>query len=190
MPTKRRRRGTAWRAPEFSRDRREHLLIGHALLGIGYGHDRVDLEAAAADWEVHRGELMAFWTQDPAAWHRENRAGFYNPAPGGPGTRPAAWWWFDVPGDERLAFGIAPVNKEAHRVMGAPHVCGVLVEAQAAFLRRHGLLLPGELARIPVSAFEPVVVFRPEEAKVDQLERLTSGDPRMTAVAGDEGENP
>lgn len=161
MPTKRRRREIAWRGPEFSEDRREHLLLGFSLLGKGYGRDRGDLEAAEADWRAHRGELLAFWTQDPAAWKRDNREGFYTPAPGGPGTRPWGWWVFDAPRGEprrRLDgtptppeaaafFGMWDIGDEAHGPLFAEEF-----ESEAAYLARHHLLLPSERLALGVGA--------------------------------------
>jgi hypothetical protein len=120
----------------LSRGKREHLLLGFCLIkDLGYadpnswtGRPRDDAEARA-DWEEHRAELMTFWTQDPTAWRATNHQGFFSPAPGGPGTRPAAWWWFDAPPALRLGDGpIEPPTPENERVL----------------LARHGLLTPGE----------------------------------------------
>jgi hypothetical protein len=76
--------------PDFTVGRREHLLTGHDLLGLGYGRGAAfDVDAARADWRVHGAELVKFWRQDRSAWLRSNAPGFGNPAPAG-GARPWA----------------------------------------------------------------------------------------------------
>ena len=177
MPTKRRRRPQG-RREAFAPQHRHQLLTGHDYFDDAYGLNlppeyRFDEAAARADWEDYREELMAWWLQDPTAWRRENGrpVGFYNLEPGGPGSRPWAWWAFEGPDDARLVFGLAPIDEPTARASGVRYCRGVLVESEAAFLRRRSLLLPGEADRIPAEAFEPVATYWPEEARRLEAER-------------------
>lgn len=170
MATKRRRRAQA-RREEFGPDHRFQLLAGFDWGRCAYtplGRE-FDVAAARADWAEHRDELMAFWLQDPLAWRREHpTAGIPDYPPGGAGTRPAAWWWFEAPADARHVVGLAPINVAVQRASGVLYTRHVLVESQASFLKRHALLVPGELDRIPGEAFAPVEVHDPDQAR--QLE--------------------
>jgi hypothetical protein len=101
------------------------------MLNAGYGEgDAFDEDAARADWLEHRDEILSYWTQPREEWLRADKVGFANPPPGGPGTRPAAWWWFDAPVElqERLA-----------REGGAP-----IYENIRGVLKRYRMLLAGE----------------------------------------------
>ncbi|MBI2526753.1 MAG: hypothetical protein HYY95_27660 [Candidatus Rokubacteria bacterium] len=154
------------RREAFSLGRRAHLLIGHDLLGHGYGReDDFDAEAAGGDWREHREELVTFWGQDPVAWRQANRPGFDAPEPGGPGTRPVAWWWWDAPADERRVLGLAPIDEADRRRMGALYLRDVLLESQATYLQRHALLSPEEERCLPPGAFEPERLYDPELAR-------------------------
>jgi hypothetical protein len=81
------------------------------------GDPRAEARRRAA-WERHGEALTAWWVaglpddEGPSRFHRVT--------PGGPGTRPWAWWRYSAP--ERRRRG----------------------ESEAAYLRRRGLLLPGE----------------------------------------------
>jgi hypothetical protein len=171
MPTKRRRRAQD-RREAFGWPHRQQLLVGCDFCGNAYGnHDgrplgRVfDEETAREDWEERRDELVQFWTQDPGVWATTNRRRFGNPAPGGPGTRPWAWWSWDAPADDRQVLGLAPVDEPLKRAMGVSYCRSVLLESEASFLRRHDLFLPGERARVPAAAFEPEAVIWSEMSR-------------------------
>jgi hypothetical protein len=100
-----------------------------------------------------------------------------------PGTRPLLWWRFDAPEPRRRLGGTGtPMHECSNHV--AAYVYGVpqswrkadqtylhsgtplsdsdppVYEAEATFLRRHSLLLPGEARRIPRRDFEPLFVRR------------------------------
>lgn len=102
---------------------RDYLLSGLALTGDALGDD-----AAAALWSEHRLALIAFYISNPAGWTPNISGGaFYDPPPGGPGTRPWAFWQFEAP--------------EARRVL-APAVeawAQPTLEREADYLVRHGL---------------------------------------------------
>jgi hypothetical protein len=94
---------------------------------------------------------------------------------GHPGSRPHGWWTFDAPGPRfklggsgRTECGYAPVAfgiKDLERGTVDPHDPPVL-ESEAAYLKRHGLFLPGEAKRVPRSAFRPVVGVPPRWSEV------------------------
>jgi hypothetical protein len=114
--------------------RRTQLLQAFDFLGSGYGEaENFDEAGARADWREHRDELLTYWTQPRAEWLRAGQFGFAHPEPGGPGTRPAAWWWFDAPPElqQRLA-----------REGGAP-----IYEDIRPVLKRHGMLVAGDVER-------------------------------------------
>ena len=62
-----------------------------------------------------------------------------------PGTRPRMWWRLDAPEPGRLSNG-APLGGAPNRLC-IPAAVPTLAQ-QKRFLRRHGLFLPGELARL------------------------------------------
>lgn len=136
-----------------------HLLKGHDFFGDGYGrtlhgnHDGEDRERMQADWERHRDALLAEWISVE------------------PGTRPYAWWTFDAPERRRRIDGKphpfdnperkARIESDRKRYpnsasdpcklwYGRPGVLMTLddfeakYETEADYLRRLGLLLPGE----------------------------------------------
>lgn len=114
MPTNRRRRSRAW-SPTLDPFKRQTLLLGPdavLLAGCGYFPRRSSstlhmatedehAEARAAmmaDWRVHGTALTAWWVAaTPEAVGKDRWT--YVP-PGGPGTRPWAWWAFG-PGTRR-----------------------------------------------------------------------------------------
>jgi hypothetical protein len=78
-----------------------------------------------------------------------------------PGCRPALWWQYDAPADMRrqLAGSGAPLHTVSAFVRYASYglldwACAdpdeLVFETQAAYLRRHGLLLPAERRARPV----------------------------------------
>jgi hypothetical protein len=95
---------------------------GCLLAGVGYmpaqsaatlDDHAAAMKAAEEDWAVHGEGLTRWWVE---GWPHGTIT------PGGPGTRPWAWWQFSAP---------------------APRSPG---ETEAAYLKRHRLLLPGEAA--------------------------------------------
>jgi hypothetical protein len=72
-----------------------------------------------------------------------------------PGTRPWAWWTFDAPPDARKRLGGTGTPLGTERWFGAPRYYGEdydtrdrpRYEPERDYLRRHGLLTPGELAQ-------------------------------------------
>ena len=91
----------------------------------------------------------------PSPSRRRSPGDALRPAPGGPGTRPWAWWRFEakVP---RLSERLESVKKNELRVrgwfsetawrafFGCPAAGYVATEGEAAYLSRHRLFLPGE----------------------------------------------
>jgi hypothetical protein len=81
---------------ELTGPQRDSLLHGHDFFGGAFQSEDDRREA----WKLHRAGLLAFWLQDPDEWLTAgNQNGFGNPAPGGPGTRPSAWWMYDMPNE-------------------------------------------------------------------------------------------
>lgn len=117
----------------------------------GFPHER----SARLAWVACRDELMAFWLEEPTTWTGKN--GFETPAPGGPGTRPWAWWRFEakVP---RVAVRLDPAKKNELRALGwfsekawrdffgRSAADYAETESEASYLLRHGLFLAGEEA--------------------------------------------
>jgi hypothetical protein len=102
-------------------------------------------------WDEHRDELLAGWIAER------------------PGTRPYAWFEYDLPhGAERRK--VAGSGEQSavwfqHEAFYALADCDPAdppqIESMAVFLRRLGLLVPGEERRIPKRA------WKPETLKVD-----------------------
>jgi hypothetical protein len=73
-----------------------------------------------------------------------------------PGTRPAAWWTIDAPGPRNVVFAppIPPDNDQRQRGGdiyvndGTGKGMRLWLEPEAEYLRRHGLLFPGEAEAI------------------------------------------
>lgn len=126
--------------------------------GADYGGvpDRVArllLEEAPADgvetvWRLfqHGSRLEALWREfGPVVlplWVRRH-----------PGTRPAAWWRVEASEPRRRLDG-RPARWRGPR---GTHGAGEY-ESEATHLRRLGLLLKGEAARIPAVAWEPETI--------------------------------
>jgi hypothetical protein len=88
-----------------------------------------------------------------------------------PGTRPAAWWRCDAPEPRRRLAGVGEPKLNG-RHLGVPAEWfsvdpenPPLFESEPAFLRRHGLLQPGEVRRLKPGDFEPVPIT--EISRVD-----------------------
>lgn len=129
-----RRRGlTTYKVMELLTGQTHYPVVGYD--GYGDGH-HTDLERFAdermrADYEGHRDALLRFWVGgDWSVTEAFEEAGlpvkgspflFYC---GEPGTRPWAWWRFEAP--EPLPEG----------------------EEESDYLKRHGLLLDGELEEL------------------------------------------
>jgi hypothetical protein len=78
----------------------------YLLLGFRADDAFESEEEARAAWFAHRDELIAYWTQDPETWEKRHGHESYGyPKPGGPGTRPAAWWTFEAPERRRRIGG-------------------------------------------------------------------------------------
>lgn len=133
-------------------------------------------------WAAHREEILGLWILRH------------------PGTRPSCWWAYDAPrlGKARqraLAgfWGSLERYCEPRRVVGgdgepaecwAPTDWGILnewvrvnpddpplIESQAAYLKRHGLLLRGEAKRLKARDFKPERLPRRWWPRFDELER-------------------
>jgi hypothetical protein len=103
-----------------------------------------------ADWEAVRDELLEAWIQ------RE------------PGTRPWAWWRFEMPKDKRgqpdYRRHVGGSGREGAFVQDfgirGCFDCSAtnppLVESEAAYLQRHGLLVQGEERRLRAKDLRPV----------------------------------
>ena len=156
-------------SPTLTNEKRSQLLDGDDFLSRAYGDDGWKEAQARADWLEWRDELVQFWTQPPPAHEaRDAPHGFYNPTPGGPGTRPWAWWYFDAPEPRRVT-GWRRWERAANGWM--PQPAGQLLgnwrtfwgmfptatpgypdfETEDVYLRRLGLLLPGESLSNPRS---------------------------------------
>lgn len=97
-------------------------------------------------WREHRRALLMAWVEEY------------------PGTRPSLWWRLDAPEPHR-----AVVAGSGH-IGCCPPICGVpffvdvnraappVLEAEAAFLRRHNLLLSGEARRLRDADYEPEAI--------------------------------
>jgi hypothetical protein len=148
------RRRVKVRREGFTAYHRAQLLTGRQFWSdVGYAA-HPDLEAMARDWKDQRYELLTFWLQDPARWRLDNQVDSTNPVPGGPGTRPWAWWAFDSPRElRRVLVGDVPWLPiedwpretsfgKPTRFVRDPH--DMRWEAEAIYLARHGLLSPAE----------------------------------------------
>ena len=103
------------------------LLTGKvsALRGKGYGDPDAegrDIDAMRSDWAKYGDALTAWWVGETT--QRVLTKPWLFVVPGGPGSRPWGWWEFDAPEDQRED------------------------ETEVEYLRRHGLLRPGEEARL------------------------------------------
>ena len=158
MPTTRRRR-TRPRQPEYTVAHECFLLTGHAWFDLyPYGNPTHDVDgwkagsrpfdedACRADWEAHREALLAYDLQDPEEWRKTHHTsfGWGGEAPGGPGSRPWAWWQFEAP-EPRPIVGQSKWPGYTVTVPRQPWKWSVAYEPERAFLERHGLLSPEEI---------------------------------------------
>ena len=179
MPTKRRAR-VHRRRPQLTAVQRAFLLdepLPELLsdedqwwLIVEAGADREDSpwRSARELWVQYRAELLASFVAEQ------------------PGHRPSCWWTFEAPRqppgrfagwyydgklpEPRLQLGgSGRTSWDAGYATGPCYLRGVprvmvdiddddppLFEAEATYLRRHGLLLPGEARRLKPTDFEPV----------------------------------
>ncbi len=132
-----------------------HIDGGAGAHGLGgFPHQR----AARRAWESCREELLGFWIQEPSTWLGESS--FATPAPGGPGTRPWAWWYFDAlmprvvveqlePARKNELCAIGWFSEKAWRdFFGCPAGAYVEAESEASYLSRHRFFLEGEATAI------------------------------------------
>jgi hypothetical protein len=107
-------------------------------------------------------DLAAFWHEFAVEIVAEHVAAR-------PGTRPVRWFQFDAPEHRRRLGGIGKSCEQAglcRYVLGIPESWGSPVdkdnppafESQAAYLRRLGLLMPGEAERLGPADFEPEII--------------------------------
>jgi hypothetical protein len=150
VPTnrKRTRRG---RNPELPMALIEKLITGHTFF-----YDEPSDGELEAVYHKHRDFILGFIGQ-PA---RDIEPDFFPVgATGVPvpwGCRPWAWWKYEAPEPRRLLSGDpAHATMDGERWFGVPMLyhsaeahTSMIFETQAAYLRRLGLLLPGEAERI------------------------------------------
>jgi len=95
-------------------------------------------------WHKYRDEVLAEWLK------------------ASPGRRPTCWWHFEAKEARRVIQGQKPLSDHVGE-LGIPafrfrlerHREPALVEAQAAYLKRHGLLERGEARRLTAADYEP-----------------------------------
>ncbi|MBI3776773.1 MAG: hypothetical protein HY273_14725 [Gammaproteobacteria bacterium] len=117
MPTNRTR---------VARHRKEKPTLGPAeryylLTGFWFSPGELGDDDAASLWLDHRDTLLSFWIQDADAYRLPKDRGFYDDVPGGVGTRPAAWWWFDVPEERRTVTAAEIIATEVAALGQAQH---------------------------------------------------------------------
>ena len=172
------------------------LLKGYTFLYEGYGRpERGDFDdaTARADWETHRAELMAYWCQDPAGWTSDpSEPQWIQAEPGGPGSRPWAWWTFEAPEprrivghrgleDSRVIESPVTVDTSAwsslwrterwrHFSFGMPRLSPGLVhfECEWVYLDRLGLLTPAEHLALPEGVFESECEIMPAAGRDEE----------------------
>lgn len=146
MPTKRTR---------LSRRRREDpradpVLWRHLTDRPDEGDFIFDLTAIEPAWREHGAAILADWIAEH------------------PGTRPSCWWEYDAPEPRRRLGGTGMTCTERWPAYAPWLVLGVetqwasvdpadppTFEAEAAYLKRLGLLAPGEARRLPRGALDP-----------------------------------
>lgn len=152
----------------------------------GFAH----LEEAAAAWEACREELLDYWTQDPHDWEGED--GMADPQPGGPGTRPSAWWLLEAPdprqlvGDEdravraELRAGGWLEGEMWREFFGRPAGPYLRCEPQRAYLERLDLWRSAAERRAAEATLSPWVERRREEREFTRRTTAWSGPyPRL-----------
>ena len=129
----------------------DHIDGGAGAHGLGgFPHHR----AARRAWEKCRDELLAFWIENPGTWLGE--PSFTTPAPGGPGSRPWAWWYFDALTPRVIVEQLEPARKNELRALGwfcekswrdfrgNPAGAYAGTESESSYLSRHRLFFEGE----------------------------------------------
>jgi hypothetical protein len=94
------------------------LLQRQGLLTGDYWSASEELtgEAEREAWMANRDELLGYWLQDAAEWARAGgKSDWGYPEPGGPFTRPAAWWKYESrePRKRIGGEGIAAIDSDA-----------------------------------------------------------------------------
>jgi hypothetical protein len=126
----------------------ERFGLGHwPRVGPGWFRGEVDV---AELWETHRDQVLRDWVfgyeDDPSHGWQAGR----------PGTRPGAWWVFDVVEPRREG------------------------ESQLDYLARHGLLLPGEAEAVEALPPERPYIILPNgtarPARDDELDGQWNGE--------------
>jgi len=173
MPTTRKRRGTKVRAGLTPAQIR---YLWDGLLDPGEEVDKLEALLLRRDdepcrrlWEENRDEVLAGWIA------------------GRPGSRPTCWWlfdsprqpagrypgfWFDghLPEPRQQVGGAGQAPWDAGLAYYPEFVCGLpafwetydqdnppLFETQASYLKRHGMLTPGERRKLTPADFEPII---------------------------------
>src|SRR5262249_47685783 len=158
MPTNRRRRLQPHRSP-ISPVIYEFLKTGER--GPCAPDDDI-VEVFTTCHSLYRGNRRDVWEQHGSDVLREWIVGY-------PGARPWAWWQFDareprqvvedrshlVTYEAREWWWRAHLGVRFHGNCRRPGEHLIVVEAEAAYLRRLGLLVPGEAVRLRRDDFEP-----------------------------------
>jgi hypothetical protein len=156
-----------------SRNRRDNIvaLTGPQRDDLLHGHDFFKGAWQGPDdrrkaWELHRDDLVQFWTQDPDAWLAAgNQRDFGNPEPDGPGTRPRAFWDFDAVEDMVTISPAEQIEMEILKRGEADYTGNADIpqsyfyqdqgETEVAYLHRLELLSKGELAYLQKLSPDP-----------------------------------
>src|SRR5262245_45500010 len=81
-------------------DQKEMLLTGHDWFRTFRSPEEIERV-----WFENRDHLLQYWLQDPETWKKKGKDPLGEPEPGGPGTRPWAWWKFEAPEEPRRRTG-------------------------------------------------------------------------------------
>jgi len=144
------RSGARPRAPQ-PRTRKEfdlgvlESMLGHPLpAGTNPYVALASRDAWQERWRLRGAEALKLWLRDNA-----------------PGTRPPSWWRFCAPGRRARRPLDAPPRPERESieqlVERTAKPITFMLEAEAAFLRRHGLLAPDEARRLHSEDYLPSV---------------------------------
>jgi hypothetical protein len=113
------------------------------------GWDRFDMMypsqtgVLASHWRERGADIVERWVDDH------------------PGTRPSCWWLFDAPKPRRVVEGmeLAPISDRS-TLKWLYEPATQLIESEAAYLRRHGLLLPNEATQLVHADYRPEQITR------------------------------
>lgn len=98
MPTNRKRLARHRIAkPMLDPETRSYLLTG-----FWFGRNQPSQDELKHLWLEHRDDLLTFWLQDPDTYREPPGADFFHEPPGGPGTRPFAWWRWSAPAPRKV----------------------------------------------------------------------------------------